>query len=86
MRLRPGRYTLDVAEGAGPAGVRRTERDPDVAVGIDGGRAEFQVSAPERVFYWWRGPEKRPGVRLLGVDGPDRVDGESDTWPTRTAG
>jgi hypothetical protein len=61
--LSPGRYQLVVERGHGPAGVRRTV-GPDVMVGIDGGRHDFTVEDHERVYYWWRGPVPREGVRL----------------------
>lgn len=66
MKLAPGRYTLQVSEGEGPAGVQRGNGS-DVRVEIDGGRVEFTVAAREEVYYWWRGPRQRRGVRLLGV-------------------
>lgn len=66
VRLRPGRYTLDVSGGEGPAGVRRGDGG-DVRVEVDGGRVDFEVGRREAAYYWWRGPRERPGVRLLGV-------------------
>lgn len=62
-RLRPGRYQLVVSRGHGPAGVRRP-RGADVVVGIEGGIRDFAVRESEKVFYWWRGPAPREGVRL----------------------
>ena len=62
-RLRPGRYQLTVRRGAGPAGVHRSEGG-DVAVGIEGGTRDFAVRDTEKVFYWWRGPSPREGIRL----------------------
>lgn len=62
-RLRPGRYQLVVRQGDGPAGVRRP-RGADVVVGIEGGIQDFAVQQNEQVFYWWRGPAPREGVRL----------------------
>lgn len=62
-RLRPGRYHLVVRSGAGPAGVRRP-RGEDVTIGVEGGVRDFAVGESEKVFYWWRGPEPRDGVRL----------------------
>ena len=62
-RLRPGRYQLVVRRGHGPAGVRRP-RGADVVVGIEGGIRDFAVRESEKVFYWWRGPAPREGVRL----------------------
>jgi hypothetical protein len=91
VELDPGRYTLAVSRGDGPAGVHRSKGD-DVVVGVAGGRADFHVDREgESVFYWWRGPEERPGVRLLGVtQGDPRPDaepgGKEEPWPTRTAG
>ena len=62
--LRPGRYHLAVDSGAGPAGIRRP-MGGDVAVGVEGGVRRFAVEKDERVFYWWRGPAQRNGVRLV---------------------
>ena len=62
-RLRPGRYQLVVRDGDGPAGVRRP-RGRDVTIGIEGGIRDFAVRDTEKVFYWWRGPAPRDGVRL----------------------
>jgi hypothetical protein len=62
--LAPGRYQLVVETGQGPAGVRRTD-GRDIVVGIEGGRQDFSVAGDERVYYWWRGPEPREGVRLV---------------------
>lgn len=61
--LAPGRYQLLVDPGTGPAGVRRGD-GRDVIVGVEGGRREFTISSDERVYYWWRGPAPRDGVRL----------------------
>ena len=65
--LEPGRYQLRVAEGRGPAGVRRPD-GRDVVVGVDGGVRSFSIRNGERVYYWWRGPHPGEDVRLL----PDR--------------
>lgn len=61
--LAPGRYQLEVASGEGPAGVRRPN-GRDVVVGVGGGARSFAVDSSERVYYWWRGPRPRRGVRL----------------------
>ena len=68
-RLRPGRYQLLVDSGAGPAGIRRPG-GKDVAVDVDGGALGFRVESPERVYYWWRGPRRPGGVRLLADQPP----------------
>jgi hypothetical protein len=65
--LSPGRYQLMVERGHGPAGVRRPVGQ-DVAVGIEGGRQDFTVEGHERVYYWWRGPVARDGVRLTDAE------------------
>lgn len=87
VRLEPGRYTLDVSDGEGPAGIQRGG-DGDVRVGIDGGRATFRVASPERVYYWWRGPDERAGVRLIGVSSQTRdrtrEQNAEGTWPRAT--
>ena len=85
VRLRPGRYTLHVSGGEGPAGVQRNE-GRDVRVDVDGGRVDFRIAQNEEVFYWWRGPRERPGVRLLGVTRNDRISTGGDQWPTGTTG
>lgn len=61
--LRPGRYQLRVETGEGPAGIRRPD-GRDIVVGIGGGARTFSLAESERVYYWWRGPRARPGVRL----------------------
>ncbi len=61
--LAPGRYQLEVEAGDGPAGVRRPD-GRDVVVGVSGGSRSFALDHGERVYYWWRGPHPRPGVRL----------------------
>lgn len=61
--LAPGRYQLEVASGDGPAGVRRPD-GRDVVIGVSGGARSFAVDNSERVYYWWRGPRPRQGVRL----------------------
>jgi len=66
--------------------VRREDDGSDVSLDVSGGRVAFRVAEPEHVYYWWRGPEERPGVRLLGVRRTDRETEEADSWPTRTAG
>jgi hypothetical protein len=85
VRLEPGRYTLAVASGDGPAGVQRND-GTGVHVDVDGGRAGFRVSDEERVYYWWRGPEERPGVRLLGVTESNATPTQARPWPTGTTG
>lgn len=62
--LAPGRYQLRVASGDGPAGIRRPD-GRDVVVGVNGGARSFALEDDERVYYWWRGPNPRPGVRLV---------------------
>jgi hypothetical protein len=87
LRLRPGRYTLDVTPGEGPAGVHRGD-GTHIVVWVDGGRAAFTVRDEERVYLWWRGRGERPGVRLLGVArgrDPGRARGRA-SWTTATAG
>lgn len=89
VRLGPGRYTLAVAEGQGPAGVRRSGDGACVAVDVEGGRVDFVVRAEEDVYYWWRGPRERSGVRLFGVSGvarKDEVVERSEAWPAVTTG
>lgn len=61
--MRRGDYRLTVPAGAGPAGVRRAD-GADVALDIEGGRADFRVEGVERVYFWWRGAERRDGVEL----------------------
>lgn len=61
--LAPGRYQLEVETGVGPAGIRRPD-GRDVVVGVDGGSRSFRLDQSERVYYWWRGPERRPGIQL----------------------
>ncbi len=87
VQLEPGRYTLAVSDGDGPAGVRRYDGS-SVSVDIDGGRIDFRVDDEEEVFYWWRGPEERPGVRLVGVSRSQSAvaAAEPETWPTGTMG
>jgi hypothetical protein len=62
--LAPGRYQLVVDSGEGPAGIRRPDGH-DIVVGIEGGQRDFAIPRGERVYYWWRGPSPRDGVRLL---------------------
>ena len=62
--LAPGRYQLEVETGQGPAGIRRPH-GRDVVVGVSGGARSFSVDEGERVYYWWRGPRPRTGVRLV---------------------
>lgn len=62
--LDPGRYQLVVEAGHGPAGVRRPN-GRDIIVGVDGGQQTFSIPRDERVYYWWRGPAPRDGVRLM---------------------
>ena len=63
--LAAGRYQLVVERGQGPAGIRRPDGH-DVVLGVEGGTREFSIDQGERVYYWWRGPAPRTGVRLLG--------------------
>lgn len=62
--LAPGRYQLHVESGEGPAGIRRPD-GRDVVVGVNGGARSFALDRDERVYYWWRGPRPRHGVRLI---------------------
>lgn len=62
--LEQGRYELRVDAGTGPAGIRRPDGH-DVVVGVEGGKRRFALKRPERVYYWWRGPAPRTGVRLV---------------------
>lgn len=62
--LAPGRYQLVVETGQGPAGVRRPD-GRDIIVGVEGGQRTFAIPQAERVYYWWRGPAPRDGVRLM---------------------
>ncbi len=71
--LEAGRYELVVDEGTGPAGIRRPD-GRDVVVGVEGGNRRFHLKRSERVYYWWRGPAPRSGVRLV----PEGV-GSGDT-------
>jgi hypothetical protein len=69
--LAPGRYQLEVSTGDGPAGVRRPDGH-DVVVGVSGGSRSFSIDRSERVYYWWRGPRPRPGVRLTTTESQPR--------------
>ncbi|HSH45382.1 MAG TPA: hypothetical protein VK966_05980 [Longimicrobiales bacterium] len=74
VRLEPGRYTLAVSAGEGPAGVHRCEGE-EVRVDVHGGRVDFVVADHEEAYYWWRGPGERAGVRLFGIsDGGSGTD------------
>lgn len=75
--LSPGRYQLEVETGHGPAGIRRPE-GRDVTVGVGGGARSFSLDRSERVYYWWRGPRPRPGVRLVS-----RKERSTETRPQR---
>lgn len=86
VRLTPGRYTLAVSEGEGPAGVHRGDGEPGVVVDIEGGRVDFSVRDDESAYYWWRGPRERPGVRLFGVTRAEPVRERSEAWSTDMAG
>lgn len=87
VRLTPGRYTLAVAEGEGPAGIHRCGDHGGVSVDIDGGRVDFTIGSDEDAFYWWRGPRERPGVRLFGVSRGESIPERSEAaWPTATTG
>ena len=70
--LEAGRYELRVEQGTGPAGIRRPD-GRDVVVGVEGGNRSFHLKRSERVYYWWRGPSPRSGVRLVpeGFRKPD---------------
>lgn len=85
VRLGPGRYTLAVSTGDGPAGVQRAD-GTGVQVDVHGGRAGFRIDDAERVYYWWRGPTERPGVRLLGLTETKPTAKEERPWPTGTTG
>lgn len=65
--LSPGRYRLTVDAGQGPAGIRRPDGH-DVVVGVEGGIRTFSIDRGERVYYWWRGPAPRAGVKLSVAD------------------
>ncbi len=65
--LSPGRYRLTVDAGQGPAGIRRPDGH-DVVVGVEGGVRTFSINNGERVYYWWRGPAPRTGVRLAPTE------------------
>ncbi len=67
--LEPGRYRLHVEQGQGPAGIRRPD-GRDVVLGVTGGSRSFSLDRGERIYFWWRGPRPRSGVRLV----PDRGD------------
>lgn len=87
VRLTPGRYTLAVEEGEGPAGLHRSNGHREVVVDVDGGRVDFTVRGEEQAYYWWRGPRERPGVRLFGVSQGERAAAnEEGEWPTGTTG
>lgn len=68
--LSAGRYQLEVDTGQGPAGIRRPD-GRDVVVGVEGGTREFSIARSERVYYWWRGPQPRTGVRLRSQERHD---------------
>lgn len=72
--LAPGRYQLEVEAGQGPAGIRRPD-GRDVVVGVNGGARSFSLERDERVYYWWRGPRPRTGVRLI----PEQTSGAAGT-------
>lgn len=78
--LAPGRYQLEVEAGQGPAGIRRPD-GRDVVVGLDGGARSFVLDRDERVYYWWRGPRPRKGVRLI----PKQTRGPDATTATPSA-
>lgn len=65
MKLRPGRYVLSVPAGSGPAGVHRATGG-EISVDRHGGDMAFEVSAEERVYFWWRGPSEPVGLRMTG--------------------
>jgi hypothetical protein len=85
VQLPPGRYTLAVDGGEGPAGVQREDGD-GVRVDVDGGRIDFHIAGEEKVYVWWRGPTARPGVRLLGVRDGVHPEERVELWPTGTTG
>ena len=68
--LDAGRYELSVEAGTGPAGIRRPDGS-DVVVGVEGGSRTFALESAERVYYWWRGPSPRTGVRLVPEESED---------------
>ena len=68
MRLRPGRYTLRVPSGHGPAGVHREQGG--IRLDLRGGQVAFEVPAEERVYFWWRGPSEPPGIGIVGQSVP----------------
>jgi hypothetical protein len=74
--LEPGRYQLYVASGQGPAGIRRPD-GRDVVVGVNGGSQSFSLDRGERIYFWWRGPRPRSGVRLV----PDQAPRAARTGP-----
>lgn len=82
--LAPGRYQLEVASGDGPAGVRRPN-GRDVVVGVGGGARSFAVDSGERVYYWWRGPRPRQGVRLTARTARPAESGANRAAATPTA-
>jgi hypothetical protein len=65
--LGPGRYHLEVDSGQGPAGIRRPD-GRDVVIGVEGGTRSFSLERDERIYYWWRGPRPRTGVRLMSEE------------------
>ncbi|MFO7893016.1 MAG: hypothetical protein R6U63_04715 [Longimicrobiales bacterium] len=73
--LKPGRYELTVDQGTGPAGIRRPD-GRNVVVGVEGGKRRFALKQAERVYYWWRGPAPRPGVRLASQRASERAASE----------
>jgi hypothetical protein len=75
--LSPGRYHLVVQSGHGPAGVRRPDGQ-DIIVGVEGGAKHFHLADDERVYYWWRGPAPRDGVRLTPARQTDTRRVEAD--------
>ena len=85
VRLKPGRYTLSVEDGEGPAGLHRPNGRPEIVVDIQGGRVDVIVAEDEKAYYWWRGPRERRGVRLLGVPRERGLELEAE-WPTGTTG
>ncbi len=83
--LAPGRYQLDVDRGQGPAGIRRPD-GRDVVVGVNGGTRSFALERSERVYYWWRGPRPRPGVRLVPREPRRETARSGDRAPERGPG
>lgn len=72
MKLNAGRYVLSVPRGRGPAGVHRAE-GADIALDRHGGELSFEVTAEERVYFWWRGPAAPAGLGVMGPGATSRT-------------